>query len=72
MTPAKYGRGLNDMLWDFRAVAVRGVAEEAGVVGADLYDQGTPIATPDLLIGGTALVPSDSRDPQPAGFCDHP
>jgi tRNA(fMet)-specific endonuclease VapC len=45
------------MLQDFRTLLVdEDVAEKAGEVGADLSDQGTSIATPDLLIGATALV----------------
>jgi tRNA(fMet)-specific endonuclease VapC len=56
-TPTKYRRGLNDMLQDFQTLTVdETVAEESGVVGADLLDRGTPIGTPDLLIGATALV----------------
>jgi predicted nucleic acid-binding protein len=56
-TPAKYRRGLSDMLQDFQVLAVdEQVAEEAGIIGADLYGQGRPAATPDLLIGATSLV----------------
>lgn len=56
-TPAKYRRALGDMLRDFQILLVdEDVAEKAGEVGADLSDSGTSLATPDLLIGATALV----------------
>ena len=31
------------------------VADRAGELGADLHDHGTNLATPDLLIAGTAI-----------------
>ncbi len=56
-TPAKYRRGLNDMLRDFQILPVdESVAEKSGEVGAELMDQGISVATPDLLIGATAQV----------------
>jgi tRNA(fMet)-specific endonuclease VapC len=56
-TPAKYRRGLSDMLRDFHILDVDDiVAEQAGVAGAELFDRGAPVATPDLLIGATALA----------------
>jgi len=56
-TPAKYRRGLADMLHDFQILDVDDtVAEKSGEVGAGLMDQGISVATPDLLISGTALV----------------
>ncbi|MEX2171249.1 MAG: type II toxin-antitoxin system VapC family toxin [Pirellulales bacterium] len=56
-TPVKYRRGLTDMLHDFHVLDVdEAVAEKSGEVGADRMDHGISIATPDLLIGATALV----------------
>jgi tRNA(fMet)-specific endonuclease VapC len=56
-TPAKYRRGLNDMLRDFQILPVDEiVAEKSGEVGAELMDQGISVTTPDLLIGATALI----------------
>jgi len=56
-TPAKYRRGLDDMLQDFQILGVdETVAEKFGEVGAGLKDQGISVATPDLLISATALV----------------
>jgi tRNA(fMet)-specific endonuclease VapC len=56
-TPARYRSGLEDMLHDFQILDVdASVAEKSGEVGAALMDQGISVATPDLLIGGTALV----------------
>jgi predicted nucleic acid-binding protein len=56
-TPAKYRRGLEDLLRDFEILDVDAlVADKSGEVGATLMDQGITVATPDLMIGGTALV----------------
>ena len=56
-TPAKYRSALDDLLHDFQILGVdETVAEMAGKTGAGLMDQGLSVATPDLLIGATALV----------------
>jgi tRNA(fMet)-specific endonuclease VapC len=72
-TPAKFGRGLDDMLHDFKVFVVdETVAEKSGEVGAGLMDRGKSIATPDLLIGATELVHDltvVTHNVQ--GFCGH-
>lgn len=56
-TPSRFRHGLDHLLADMRIVDVNEtVADKAGKVGAGLFDAGRPMATPDLLIGATALV----------------
>jgi len=56
-TPIKYRTGLQALLRDARVLPVDdAVADQFGVVGAGLLDQGITVATPDLLIAATALV----------------
>ncbi|MFN0051110.1 MAG: type II toxin-antitoxin system VapC family toxin [Planctomycetales bacterium] len=56
-TPVRFRQGLELLLRDLVVLAVDEiVADRAGEVGAELYDRGSSLATPDLLIAATALV----------------
>ena len=56
-TAHRFRQGLDLLLRDFVVLPVdEAVADRSGEVGADLHDRGTTLATPDLLIGATALV----------------
>ena len=56
-TPRRFEQSLQQLLKDFQIHSLdEAVAEQFGRVGAALSDQGTPLATPDLLIASTALV----------------
>ena len=56
-TPTRFEQALQLLLQDFHIHPVNElVAERFGQIGADLWDRGTPVATPDLLIAITALI----------------
>lgn len=56
-TPTRYVQAFHLLLGEFQLLPVdEPVTEAFGRIGADLFDRGTPLATPDLLIASTAIV----------------
>ena len=56
-SPPKYHQGLLNLLADMVTLDIdQTVARKFGEIRAQLLDQGTPVASIDLMIGATALV----------------